>query len=373
MATKKTELGKVNAEQAPSRSFERKLDWLDDNKDALWAISWAIFSLALILRSISLFDDHAPVWKSVGMLVWGMLGLAAGGVAALRREMSMAIAELAAEQRCNTSVVVYINIDEVLSHPAVVDVFDRLKKLRRVDHGMTHAEWTARISARYREREKKDKAVEIVKFRLNGGTLYINEELQRDSVMHYVLLIPDEAFKKDSRWALRDNEFFNYEGLRIRLVVANGLLKVQIGQWSRETAPSEEERLHDWIAWSTITTFSFALSPDYHRFPSRFLFFDYLAEPMFRDGSEKRRNALIRQARDYNRAISSLETYAGTRLWWRLHRQFQDHLKQEGYEMWDCDTPSTWQNRYMELSLYCQHDRHELMRWFLADTEVERQ
>lgn len=353
------------AVRKPNQAAERRLDWLEDHKHELWGLWWLCFNTALIAWSIRLFDDHDRSWKPVGLLVWGTLGIAWEGVKVVWRETSMALVELVAEQRCTTSGVVHIWIDEVLYHPAVVDAYHRLKRLQRIDHAMSFADWAAGISARFKERVKKEEAVERVEFSFNGGVLRVNGIERRDLTLYHELLIPDEALKHEH--PVTGDEELCYEGLRIRLIVANGLLKLQVGKWTEETAPPEPESSFDWVAWSTITTFPFILNPQDHHFAPRFLFLDYFVEPMYRHGWDKRKKEFFKQARDYTRAIATLESYGATRLWSRLRRQFSEHLEQEGFEEQKYRN-STWRNKYIELWLGGPMGRGELSRW-LGETD----
>src|SRR5205814_6376832 len=139
--------------------------------------------------------------------------------------------------------------------------------------------------------------------------------------------------------------------LLVRVVVIDGLLKVQVGEWTTYTGHREPKQDEDaWIAWDTITTFPLVLNPHDHRLPPRLLLLDRYPDL-----------TLFRWTLEYRRVLTAEQ--------WRSPRfanEFQRWLKREDFSRIGGEEPPLfrgWENRFLTISFHHTYldGLHELL------------
>ena len=185
---------------------------------------------------------------------------------------------LKAESCSNVLINVHISVTAVLEHPAVGALFDRLKRLKKV-HALTATEWRTSLLEHYRARTANQELLgdELVVFRVRSNIVWKDDQLSQFNCLYHEILIPSEAMAVTPTLSTSTDEWVRYDGLRIRLLVLNGILKLQIGCFDKsyQSSPRGEtkwkERTGKWKAWDTVTSFPLLYCGDEHHLPLRLL------------------------------------------------------------------------------------------------------
>ena len=165
-----------------------------------------------------------------------------------------------------------------------------------------------------------------------------------------------------------------YEGLKIRILVINGVLKVQVGEWTEKTGHREPgQGSGQWLAWDTVTTFPLFLQALDHYLPPRFLLLDYFSSLSHRKHWSRDKKAFFRHADEYRRVLSTWGEYRENRLQDRQAKQFDQWLTREGFRRtWEDSQPPlqpSWSNPVMRIDLnYVQVD-YDTYRWLSDEGE----
>ena len=356
-------------ESEPKRMPEGNpvLNWLDARQP--WAWMWirvtfnlvALWIAALVLRS----GEH-PFW-TVALIAWGILGLVHESLKFNQFALTLTLGDIQSETRCHTDAEVWLFVDRILDHPAVVRVFERLRAIDRIPSGTTHAEWRDALIQRLREREKiqdQARSWKRVTFSFHGGKFRVDGATRRQMALDYQLLIPDEALESGltARVGRRTDEEMDYAGLRIRLVIVAGEMRVQVGKWDEKTCDRHAgETVVSYRAWDTVARFPLLLNPGDHAFPPRFLSVGHDAPDGLPSlwGDPK---AMGRHIMDYRRVIAAGEDRACSRVDGRLDREFRKRLRIEGFAPIRSLHATTWRSPYVMLSLHGPGDRTDLHR-----------
>lgn len=171
-------------------------------------------------------------------------------------------------------VEIDINIKEVLNHESVSFLFDKLKtkvnQLKSDDNislhdtnfinrfGFQHrSDFIQLLIVNYTKKYKKENYkdfFESFKYNIKNGLLFKDGKIDfSDSIEHYIF-IPYE-FNEN-----KEDDFFSYgidNGIGIRVIVINGLVKLQLGSFDKNTSPEiyHDSGLAAYKTWQTITTY----------------------------------------------------------------------------------------------------------------------
>ncbi len=169
---------------------------------------------------------------------------------------------------CNARIRIVIRIEGVVRSELVGAPFQRLKASGKVSVP-TVEQWADGLLQRFRDRSGTSKAQEEVVFHVRGNHVWKNDKpwFQADANLYHDILIPDDAMRSQAI-GLED-----YRGLRIRLVVVNGIFKLQIGEFDESDTP--ESLGWQWRSWQTLTRFPLLYCPQKHHLPERLLNLDY--------------------------------------------------------------------------------------------------
>ena len=153
------------------------------------------------------------------------------------RENSRAERFKDAVRASNTRLRISIKLTETLRHPAVRRLLDRLKQVGRVDSSLTEEQWTASLVEAYQERSRReDQESEEVVFHIRGERLWVNGRLCETDSLYHEIVIPYESVQQVDREHVHEDDV-DRAALRLRVLVVNGLLKLQVGRFDRSLSP----------------------------------------------------------------------------------------------------------------------------------------
>ena len=339
----------------------------------IWNIFRLGFTVGLFFSGAYLIDSRSNVYLGLLLVGWSLVRTS---TYVYRLSFGRLLLEAVAEARAAIRIEIYMKIDAILAHPMCIAAFQRLQALGRIPSDVTVDEWQYALLNRFRSRAEipaGHQPWEHTVFEVRAGQLWVNGEYRRSSVIWHEILIPDESMKKQLAWEEEDEQYY---GLRIRVFVLNGLLKVQVGKWDEDEGHRETGQQYKWIAWDTITTFPLLLNPLDHHLPPRFLLLDYFSSPLHRSNWAQAKRTFFLQADEYRRALSSFfEENGEQRIHDRQAREFGRWLELEGFtRTWSDEPPAipSWGNRFIRVdfindqSVYDDYDNY---RWLSDESE----
>lgn len=365
------------ASPTPASLSNRSREWFDSAVEQTLSFFWnaarACFTIGLFLGGAYLIDNRSNVYVGLLLVGWSFARASAYVQMVYRLSLGRAVLDAVSETRANTRIEIYMKIDAVLEHPAVVATFERLQQLGRIPVEVTINQWREGLVQRFRARADlpaEHKSWALVVFEVRAGQLWKNGEYRGSPVIFHEVLIPDDSLKKKYAWG--DDEEMRYDGVRFRVLVINGLLKLQVGEWDEETGHREPGQKYGWMAWDTITTFPLLLDPLDHFLPPRFLLLDYFSFPHHRKRWPGAKRTFFRQADEYRRALSTFGEYGENRLHERQANQFKRWLEREGFtRTWGDEPPLTpsWGNRFMRVDFATTQADFHAYRWLSEEGE----
>ncbi len=166
----------------------------------------------------------------------------------------------------NITIEVKINIAEILKHSSVLNLFRKLKENEKFKF-KDESEWIKTLIENYKkkygfdnENDRVHKGVRYIwekaKFNIKNNILWKNNEVDfNDSVEHEIYIPYEYIGQKEEE----EGHFYNniWSGIQIRVLIVNGEIKVQIGDFDKNTTPHfyQKEGLAVYKTWETITSF----------------------------------------------------------------------------------------------------------------------
>lgn len=216
-------------------------------------INWA-----LIIAAIYLFSEGNFIWGGI-LAIWALYRIV--GTNNINAIFSSATKNSQRILESNVQMELLLNVKEILQHPKTRKYFERMK---RESH--THDDLIEGLIKNYQEEYKKEKddVYERVTFNVKNNLLWKNKEIQFVDVIYHEIIIPWDMKKKES-------ELFGKIGLEIRVLVVNGLIKVQIGRYSKGLTSKmiKDNGLASYVTYDTITTYP--LMYTFFSLPERYL------------------------------------------------------------------------------------------------------
>jgi hypothetical protein len=177
------------------------------------------------------------------------------------------------EHGCNTSLNCRLSVEHVVAHPSVENLYRSLHAEGKVG-AESFADWTTLLMENYKRTFKREKPFEEVTFNVNNNLVFKNKEADFwvDAVYHEFAIpfrCPEDAKKGDRGFMTPSDEI----ELSIRLFIVNGILQVQIGNFSKRHSPKilHEGGLDVYETWATVTQFPLIYFSYQHGLPVRYL------------------------------------------------------------------------------------------------------
>jgi len=160
------------------------------------------------------------------------------------------------ETACNTALTCRFAVEHVLSHPSLDALFQRLRtggKIQPTDV----SEWRRTLVANYERKYKRNQPFEEVRFHVKNNLVFMNGEPHFGDTLYHAIEIPyslGEDGKEGEKSFLTPNIEVKLE---IRLLVVNGMLVLQLGEFDRQSSPKilKDGSLAVYQTYVTLTTF----------------------------------------------------------------------------------------------------------------------
>jgi hypothetical protein len=132
-------------------------------------------------------------------------------------------------------ILVSINLREVLGHPLLDKIYQQLSANGVLIYP-TKQKWIESLLKNYRKTFHKEYDLDEVRFDIKPNQVYINQQIRFEDDVYYSLIIPHKLDNNKNKYLLRDKNI--KEELHIRLFVVNGVLKLQLGIFTKEYSPN---------------------------------------------------------------------------------------------------------------------------------------
>ena len=262
-------------------------------------ITWVFIGL-----SIYFFSDDSYLWG----LIFGVLALyRIFGKNTINTNLFSNTTKTSEKiLNTNVSIDLSLNIENILKHKKTRKALERLKGKDLVEY-KDQDEFIAKLCENFKAKYKKEHSWDKTLFNIKNNLLWKDKEIDfRDTVYHEILVAFDSK-NKDDGFSL------SQPGISIRALIINGVIKVQIGRFRKETTPHilRDGGLAAYVEWETITTFPLMYTS--FNIPERFLMLSYQATDSYRDrfikdGEAKDMfkdwNEITTDVRDYNKIFS---------------------------------------------------------------------
>lgn len=171
------------------------------------------------------------------------------------------------EKHSNIVVELKVNIAAVLGHQALSSLFDKIKENKKFTAKFKNkSEWIEALADNYKKKYKNENDFthektgvrylwDAVRYNIKNNILWENGEIDfSDSIQHEIFIPYEYKGEKEEEGRLWLDLG---SGIRIRVFVVNGLIKVQVGNFDKETSPEvyRDSGLAAYKTWETITTF----------------------------------------------------------------------------------------------------------------------
>ena len=171
------------------------------------------------------------------------------------------------EKHSNVAIELKVNIAAVLGHQALSSLFEKLNENKKFTSKFKNkSELVEALADNYKKKYKNENDFthektgvrylwDAVKYNIKNNILWENGEIDfSDSIQHEIFIpyeYKGEKEEEERLWLDLGS------GIRIRVFVVNGLIKVQVGNFDKETSPEvyRDSGLAAYKTWETITTF----------------------------------------------------------------------------------------------------------------------
>ncbi|MBU1179628.1 hypothetical protein KJ885_01655 [Patescibacteria group bacterium] len=223
-----------------------------------------IFTTALFIAGIY-FMYQFQFLVGIIFILWGLSRLFGND---FKRVINVTN-NLTGERNCNTFLQFQINIEELLKHKDIDELYKKLKDNKKIK--LNKADWTKQILENYKKKYEQKDAWEEVKFNIKNNILWKNEKVDFNDTLYHEISIPYDKkdIKKEESFSLMPSIEWKID---IRLFMVNGILKLQVGDFNKECSPQIIDRLSlaTHRTHATITSFPLLYFTD-HGLPEKYL------------------------------------------------------------------------------------------------------
>lgn len=282
-----------------------------------------ILTLALGAATVFFFYQYNFL-VGILLLVWFTSRLFGYSLKKLAKGVGQVTTYSNLEAKCNCALEFKIVLEEVLKHPSVDRLFNLLHKKGIPIASTQKKDWIKAVLDSYRKKYGSEN-LEEVKFNIKNNLVWKNGTIDFNDSVYHEVFIPYEY--KDGKE--EENKPFLTPtieiGITIRLFVVNGIVKLQIGDFSKEYSSkilsSMVYQTHD-----TITSFPLIYFSYLHKMPEKYLNLSaYATESWKNMYSDKKRKTkdftsdwkeLNKEVRDYNYVCSVADEYVSNKKRW---------------------------------------------------------
>jgi hypothetical protein len=314
-----------------------------------------IVSLLFGAGSYYFFSQGRYILGSL-FLLWACVGLFGEPLGNYFAGLALVNRDFHVERDCNVSLDVGINVEAAVRHPSVVRVFGRLREKNAI-RDASHAEWAERLLDNYKRKHEAASPWETARFHIKSNLVWKNGELDSSDAIWHEVFLPYAGAAGEAKYAPGFPPGLE-SGLTIRLILVNGILKLMVGDYSKENSPNQFTGLagvQGYQARETITSFPLLYFPAQHRLPERYMNFTaagtrsyhmiYSANPKERKQGTAEWTKLYRDVRKYIYACRIRKervphVLEGPR-WLKIIKEFdakkEEWLQREGFRRLSAD------------------------------------
>jgi len=218
------------------------------------------FTIVIAIAGIYFIQSNVVI--GIILLVWAFLRFSGYSIGQVERGFSSVLKGTGRTEKTNILLVVNLNIAGILNNQKVRDVFNNLRDKKVVDFKDTDLFiknlleiYKDKFKNKHEYTEEKTKKIYIwekFEFNIKNNVLWKNKDVDFSDVVYHEISIP---YKKE------DDDVTLFSGIdgsiKIRFLIVNGFLKVQIGRFNKETSPKilADRGLAVYLDWLTISTF----------------------------------------------------------------------------------------------------------------------
>ncbi|MDP3779380.1 MAG: hypothetical protein Q8R30_05055 [bacterium] len=300
-----------------------------------------IFTFVLGGISIYFFEIENFI-VAVLLLIWTLSRLFGYNLQRLVKGLGEMATHSDLEKKANIVLETRVNIEEVLNHKAVDRLF---KKLEGDSSGkISVANLKKQIVENYKKKFTQEDPIDTVRFNIKNNILWKNGEIDFNDLLFHEIYVPykyDET-KGDEELIFTPNIGV---GLHIRVLVVNGMLKLQIGSFSKDLSQDVVKKgLDVYKTHETITEFPLMYFSYHHKIPEKYLGLSMYATDSYysflKNGGKdftKDWKELNQEVRDYNYVCAIADEYIeDANKWGKLVNQFDEKknkiLEKEGFK-----------------------------------------
>jgi hypothetical protein len=243
------------------------------------------------------------------------------------------------ERRCNCELEIDIGMERVLQHKSLAELLERMRSKGTIKDGMSKDEWLARLFENYKQENKNSNGLETVRFNIKNNVLWKNGEIDFRDTIYHEIFIPFEAGAKRPTFAFVPEIDV---GITIRVLVVNGILKLQFGNFSKEMSP-DADGSSCYRRYETVTSFPLINFSYRHRIPENYLNLSMYATNSYWEKRKSKKGdwlkdwqAVVKDVADYKYVCSVADEYVSNRRRWdKITKRFDqirdEWLKREGF------------------------------------------
>lgn len=252
-------------------------------KQAWWLL---LSNGSLVVLGIAAFHYHL-FWVGVPLILWAGTRYVTRYFTSCFESLFDILRPWSFEFDSNVQLAVKVDIASALQHPSTLQALDKLKSQKIISQNVDLETWKAHMLDSFQETHDEDES--FVRFHILKGGLWKNEKPALSQVIHHVFKIP---YPDALRHPEREKSFLESsidKEFSIRLLLVNGFLKLQIGEFSEETSfrVIRSGVFAKYECWHTITAFPLIYSHN-HSIPQKFLFLNYQSLPEYSTGKNTR-------------------------------------------------------------------------------------
>lgn len=294
-----------------------------------------ILTLFLGAGSIFFFYEY-NFFIAVLLLVWFLSRLFGYNLKRLATGFGEITTNANLEKRCNCALEFNLNLESVLKHASVDRLLKQLQRKKIIDESVQKEDWIKTMLDNFKK-TTPDTGWEKVTFNIKNNNLWKNGEIDFYDSVYHKIFIPYryiDGKEEDNKGLLTPSIEV---GLEIRLVLVNGLLKLQIGNFSKEYSPKVFNSF-TYQTYATITTFPLMYFSYQHKIPENYLNLSSYATDSYKNlsmnGVGKKGDyfadwkMLCKEINDYNYVCSVADEYvANSKRWDTIISAFENKKK----------------------------------------------
>ena len=351
----------------------------------LKSISSTIITLALGAASIFFFYKY-NFFAGILLLVCFISRLFGYDLERLAKGFGDTTTHSNLETKCNCLLEFTVNIEEVLKHPSVDRLFNQLQKKTIIAPSTQKDDWITIILDNCKKKFGKEK-IEVVRFNIKNNLVWKNGVIDFNDSIYHEIFIPYEY--KDGN---EEKNLFTPTieiGITIRLFIVNGIIKLQVGDFSKEYTPKMfNDRVYQ--TYDTITSFPLMYFSYIHKIPENYLNLSRyaIATEYWKDIHTTDWIKIEKEIGDYNYVCSVADEYLENRKRWDtiiagFEKKKTEWLEKENFkdpfarddDFYDDQKPNNlyFVNKYLSVHVFNRTDNREnIEQYVYTDYYEER-